>query len=91
MLLWCGALLGTLSWPLIVVGVAAAAVARRRQEQHEPVLRATALGVAATGSVLAIATNIHGAALLAGIVLAQFTVPRSSDLERAPLDRCGEG
>jgi hypothetical protein len=48
-----------------------------RQEQLEPVLRATALAVAATGLALAIATNIHGAALLAGIVLAQFTAPRS--------------
>jgi membrane associated rhomboid family serine protease len=90
-LLWCGALLGTLFWPLIVVGVAAAAVARRRQEQHAPVLRATALGVAATGIALAIATNIHGAALLAGIVLAQFSVPRSIDLEPASTVPVREG
>jgi hypothetical protein len=43
--------------------------ARRRQEHREPVLRPTAGAVAATGLVLAVAANIHGAALLIGIAL----------------------
>ncbi len=73
LLIWCGALLGTLYPPLIVLGVAAGALARGHQQRRAPVQRPTAVAVAATGLVLAIATNIHGPALLAGIVLALLT------------------
>jgi membrane associated rhomboid family serine protease len=70
LLVWCGALLGTLSDDLIVPGivmaVSAAALAARRPEAR----RLVPLAVAATGVVLAAAANIHGAALLAGLGLA---------------------
>jgi membrane associated rhomboid family serine protease len=78
LLIWCGALLGTLSdvvaGPAIAVAVGAALLARRRREQGEPVLRPTALAVVATGLLLAVAPNIHGAALLAGTALSLLTV-----------------
>ena len=74
LLVWCGALLGTLSDDLVVPGVllaaAAAALIARQHERPELVRRLVPLVVAATGVVLAAATNIHGAALLAGIALA---------------------
>ncbi len=73
-LIWCGALLGTLYRPLIVVGVAATGLALRRRERGLEVLRPTAIAVSATGVVLAIAANIHGAALLMGTALALITV-----------------
>jgi membrane associated rhomboid family serine protease len=70
LLIWCGALLGTLSEDLIVPGivvaVAAAAAAARRPEAR----RLVPLAVAATGVTLTAAANIHGAALLAGLALA---------------------
>jgi hypothetical protein len=56
-----------------VVGIVAAGPARRRQEHREPVLRPTAGAVAATGLVLAVAANIHGAALLIGNALGLLT------------------
>jgi membrane associated rhomboid family serine protease len=78
LLIWCGALLGTLSdvvaGPAIAVAVGAALLARRRRERREPVLRPTAAAVVATGLVLAVAANIHGAALLAGTALGILTV-----------------
>lgn len=73
LLIWCGAVLGTLYAHLIIVGIVAAGPARRRQERHEPVVRPTGGAVAATGLVLAVAANIHGAALLVGIALGLLT------------------
>jgi hypothetical protein len=74
LLLWCGALLGTLSDDLVVPGIAlaaaGAALARRNHERRELSHRLVPLAVVATGTVLAAATNIHGAALLAGFGLA---------------------
>jgi membrane associated rhomboid family serine protease len=67
LLIWCGALLATLFWPLLLAGLAAVGIAARREEQGESVLRPAALAVGATGLALAVATNIHGAALLLGI------------------------
>jgi len=61
LLIWCGAVLGTLYAPLIIVGIVGAGPARRRQERREPVLRPAAGAVAATGLILAVAANIHGA------------------------------
>jgi hypothetical protein len=46
---------------------------RRRQERREPVLRPAALAVVATGLLLTVAANIHGAALLAGTGLGALT------------------
>jgi membrane associated rhomboid family serine protease len=78
LLIWSGALLGTLSdavaGPAVAIAVAAAVVARGRRERREPVLRPTALAVVATGLVLTVAANIHGAALLAGTALGILTV-----------------
>lgn len=74
LLVWCGALLATLSatlfLPAVIVSVAAAALARRRQERHQAVNRQTAAAVVVTGAILSSATNIHGAALLGGVALA---------------------
>ena len=71
---WCGALIGTISDelypPVVVLGAVAAALAGRRRERRRPGQRYAAFGVFATGVVLALATNIHGAALLIGIALA---------------------
>jgi membrane associated rhomboid family serine protease len=82
LLLWCGALLGTEVPALVAVGVVAAGLAVR-QERHARVDRPTAVAVAATGLVLAAATNIHGAALLLGIVLALVDAAGSRRLGRA--------
>jgi len=69
-----GALLGTLSddlvVPAVVLAAAAAALARRHHEREQLLQRLVPLAVGATGIVLAAASNIHGAALLAGIALA---------------------
>jgi hypothetical protein len=74
LLIWCGALLGTLSddlvVPAVVLAAAAAALARRHHEREQLLQRLVPLAVGATGIVLAAASNIHGAALLAGIALA---------------------
>ncbi len=74
LLLWCCALIGTLSaelaLPAVGLAAAAAALVMRRRERRETAQRYAAVGVLATGIVLAIAANIHGAALLGGIALA---------------------
>ena len=70
LLIWCGALLGTLSDYLLVPGVVVAAAAAALAARHPEARRLTPLAVAATGIVLAAAANIHGAALLAGVALA---------------------
>lgn len=73
LLVWCAALVATLSpaatVPAIVAGAAAvvlsSAAVRRRIAVHRPV----ALTITAVGIVLSAATNIHGAALLIGVAL----------------------
>jgi membrane associated rhomboid family serine protease len=85
LLIWCGALLGTLSNDLVVPGVvlagAAAALAARHPERAELTRRLTPFAVAATGVVLAAAANIHGAALLAGLALALILPAPGMDVQ----------
>jgi membrane associated rhomboid family serine protease len=93
LLLWCGALLGTLSgWllaPMIVAAGAAGALARG-QQQRRLVRVAVPLAAVATGAVLAAFSNIHGAALLAGLLLALATA-RGPGQTRAPEARTAAG
>jgi hypothetical protein len=70
LLIWCGALLGTLSDVLIVPGIVLAAAAALLAARHPERLLPVPLAVAATGVVLAAASDVHGAALLAGLALA---------------------
>jgi hypothetical protein len=86
-LVWCGAVLATLFAPLVLLGIAGAALTRAGQERDRPVGRPTAVAVVATGSVLALATDIHGAALLAGTALALVTTDRDGRPRRAPVRR----
>jgi membrane associated rhomboid family serine protease len=87
LLVWCGAVLATLFAPLIAIGVAGAGLARGRQEHDRPVGRPTAVAVVATATVLALATNIHGAALLAGTALGLVTMDRVGRPRSAPVRR----
>ena len=72
-------MLGSLYPPLIALGVGGAVLARRRQEHRRPVELPTGLAVAATGVALAIATNLHGAALVLGILLGLLWRQKSSE------------
>ncbi|HZS25515.1 MAG TPA: rhomboid family intramembrane serine protease [Gaiellaceae bacterium] len=69
LLLWCGAVLATLPGRLsilfVAAGVAGAGAARARPRRAH---RAAAAAVAVTGAALAAATNVHGAALLFGLL-----------------------
>jgi len=67
--LWCGALFASLWWPLLVVGVVAVAIVQGRPWAVRPAGAAVAL----TGVFLSALTNIHGGALLIGILLALLT------------------
>jgi hypothetical protein len=74
-LLWCGALLATAWFPLFALGVAAGAATRFAAERGIPTARWTAAGALATGVALSALENIHGPALLAGLLLAAALVP----------------
>jgi membrane associated rhomboid family serine protease len=69
-LLWCGALLATWHYPLIAIGIVAAALAirlvRAKSAGFGAIVVAICLG---TAGVLIWQRNIHGAALAAGLVL----------------------
>jgi membrane associated rhomboid family serine protease len=69
LLVWSGALLGTMSDTLVVPGIVLAAAAAALVRRHQKAVRLVSLATAATGVVLAAATNIHGAALLAGMAV----------------------
>jgi membrane associated rhomboid family serine protease len=73
-LVWCGALAGTVSAelapPAIVASAAAAGLALRRRGRGRDPGRPAAALTAATGVALAAVANVHGAALLGGIALA---------------------
>ncbi|WKK25543.1 rhomboid family intramembrane serine protease [Streptomyces olivoreticuli] len=90
LLLWCGAMIGTLwsaaSAPAIVACVAASALIRVGKERGIAVHRPTALAVPLVGAVLAVAQNIHGAALLLGCALA-LLVAR----DRQPISQTATG
>lgn len=77
LLVWCGVLLATWSFPLLLVGVVAAVIAT-------PVSRSGRRGfgvvvfVAATATAVALIAvrNIHGAAMLTGLLLALALTPK---------------
>lgn len=80
-LVWCGALLGYLWEPLIILGIIAGVAASRAALAGRRTGPAILLGVVFAGVVLAAAANIHGAALLIGVALALWpprTRPRSA-------------
>ncbi len=70
LLLWCGALLSNLWYPLIAVGFVATGLARIAAERGLPVGRLAAAAALLTGLAMAAAEDIHGAALLAGLAIA---------------------
>ncbi|MGH3911283.1 MAG: rhomboid family intramembrane serine protease [Pseudonocardiaceae bacterium] len=67
---WCGALLGLLFWPGIVLGVAGAVLAQIAGGRGLPVGRPVAMAAAVVAAVLLAARDIHGAALVAGMAIA---------------------
>jgi membrane associated rhomboid family serine protease len=68
---WCGGLLSTWWYPLIALGIAACVAIPRLSRAGWPALGAAVAGaVLATGAALAVARNIHGVALLAGLLIA---------------------
>ena len=78
LMLWCGALAGTLSSaiaaPAVVAGVVLAGLARIGRRRGLAVERPAAVVIVLTGAGLALAANVHGAALLIGAALAAVTV-----------------
>lgn len=79
-LFWCGALLADIWFPLIAVAVLAGMAARVAAERGMPIARVVPVAALVAGVVLAVAENIHGAALLAGFAIASLlalTVRRS--------------
>jgi membrane associated rhomboid family serine protease len=78
--LWCGALLATWWYPLIGVGIAAMMLSRAVPIGADPRYRRLGLGfVVVVGVLLCAVRNIHGAALLTGLVLATVPVDRRTD------------
>jgi hypothetical protein len=72
--LWCGALFGSLWWPLVFTGVIAMWVIQARPWAVRP----TGAAVVFTGIVLSALTNIHGGALVIGLLLALVTTASRS-------------
>lgn len=72
LLVWCGALLAGIWYPLLAVGVVTGALAKAGAERGLPVARLAPAGALVTGVTLAITEDIHGAALLAGLALASL-------------------
>ena len=98
LVIWTGALVAMVPslalWAAIAAAVATG-ILIRYQQAHEPPLQLAALVVAATGMLLAALGNIHGVALLAGLLLATITLSRSTgrrDSEdfRVPADPNGD-
>ena len=69
-LLWCGALLVTVWFPLLAIGVAAGMAANVAAGRGVATGRWAAAGVLVTGVALTATRDIHGVALLAGLVIA---------------------
>ncbi|MGH3796487.1 MAG: rhomboid family intramembrane serine protease [Pseudonocardiaceae bacterium] len=67
---WCGALLGTLFWPGVLLGVAGGVLAQVALGRGLPVGKPVAVAATVVAVVLSAAQNIHGAALLAGVAIA---------------------
>lgn len=69
-LLWCGALLGSVWVPLTFIGVAAMIVVQARAWAVRP----AAIAVVVTALFLSALANIHGGALVIGLLLAPATI-----------------
>lgn len=67
---WCGALLGVLFWPGVLIGVAGAVLAQVALHRGYPAGRAIAVAASAVAAILVAAHDIHGAALVAGMAIA---------------------
>ncbi|MFI9379555.1 rhomboid family intramembrane serine protease [Kutzneria sp. NPDC052558] len=67
--LWCGALFGSLWWPLAFTGVVAVWIVRDRPWAVRP----AGIAVVFTAVVLSALTNIHGGALVIGVLLGLLT------------------
>jgi membrane associated rhomboid family serine protease len=74
--LWLGVLLATWHYPLVLIGLAAVWAWQIGVHQRWSWLRFALFGFAvAVGVVLCVAQNIHGTAILAGLVIAAVPVP----------------
>ncbi|WP_285568562.1 rhomboid family intramembrane serine protease [Actinoallomurus iriomotensis] len=73
-LLWCGALLTGLWFPLALVGFVAAMAVRIAAERGVATGRWATAGALAAGVALTADRDIHGVALLAGLVIASVLV-----------------
>ncbi|MFB9838873.1 rhomboid family intramembrane serine protease [Actinoallomurus acaciae] len=69
-LLWCGALLATVWFPLLAIGVVAAMAANIAAGRGVAAGRWAAVAVPLTGVALIAIRDIHGGALLVGLVIA---------------------
>ncbi len=65
--MWCGALLGTLWTPLTILGVAGAVIVGRLAQTGKPTGAVMLAAILATAVVLTAALNLHGPALLVGL------------------------
>lgn len=79
---WLAGLLATLWWPLLWVGIAAALGAQLVTVKNGNPNRVTALAVVVVGLVLAMFHNIHGGALIIGLVLAALIATATHRMER---------
>jgi len=74
LMVWCGCLAATISdgaaLPAVMAGAIAGALVRGARDRGNPVERPVVFAVAAAGLALSSVRNIHGAALLAGLLLA---------------------
>jgi hypothetical protein len=97
LVIWTGALVATvpgLAIPAAVAATVATGMLMRQQQGHGPPIRPVALLVTAAGVLLTALGNIHGVALLAGLLLATLTLGRSTDARTedasAPADHHGD-
>jgi hypothetical protein len=67
---WCGALVGSRWGPALLVGVAGGVMVQLALGRGVPVERPVALVAAMVALVLTAAMDLHGAAMVAGIVIA---------------------
>ncbi len=86
LVIWTGALVATvhaLAVPAAVAAAVTTGILIRYQQNHEPALRPAAVVVATAGVLLTALGNIHGVALLAGLLLATITLDRSTYARRS--------
>ena len=67
---WCGALLGLLFWPGLILGVVAGVLAQIGWERGIPVGRPVGAAAVLVAVVVLVARDLHGAALAAGVLIA---------------------